>query len=70
MTASEPPIVRGPASHLTASGKAKIAYEGRKLARKAARIQFDLFGTRLKPYRCATCPGWHLSSSIRRDGFA
>jgi hypothetical protein len=54
------PVRRGPASHVNADGRAKIAYRTAAEAQQAALQYTRDTGGRMNAYRCGTCPGWHI----------
>lgn len=59
-------MTRPPFSHYTEDGRPKRLYPSRPAAKSAARRFFSMFSTKLWPYPCDECPGWHLSSTPRR----
>ncbi len=47
-------------SHLTASGKAKVAYGSKKTAEKSASKMCEKTGFYYSNYKCLFCDGYHL----------
>ncbi|NNN01488.1 MAG: hypothetical protein HKL86_06630 [Acidimicrobiaceae bacterium] len=51
---------RRPHSHVTANGRAKIAYPSREDAQVQARKMEVRDGVQMGVYRCDTCAKWHI----------
>ena len=51
---------RGPRSHTTSKGRAKVAYETRDDAEARARAMTRRDGVPMNVYQCDTCAKWHI----------
>ena len=51
---------RGPSSHTTSRGRAKVGYAKRADADQQARRLMERDGVAKNVYRCSTCDKWHV----------